>query len=98
MSSFSMIFAHAETTAHTDDPYANAADGEKLLDVNFNADYFKPVTDVSTFTAGGKYDSGKTSQPWYNAIASTATIVEEDGAALKVDKADITGQGNVYAG
>ena len=112
MSSFSMMFAYAEDAhTHSEDPdapkdYATAANGDKLWDVDFSSQYFTAVDDTTTAfdgtggtcSAGSSANKGIATTRWRNAVTTNATIVEESGAALKMDSSDVTGTTNQYSG
>ena len=109
MSSASMIFAYAEPVAEetkvtTPIPYANAKDGDTLWDVNFNSQYYTPVDDTAAANTvmGGTVKSGKTISPqrWRANLIDNADeqVIEEDGAALKIDGGEATAQGSFYKG
>ena len=110
MSTFAMMFVNAEDAPAADAPvttpkaYADAADGEKLYDVDFSSEYYTHVDDSKEhFKKGTTYNVDGSEYTgfmlgWHKALAEEYTIVEEEGAALKVDSTDITGTDSRYIG
>ena len=119
LGTFTMMFAYADGTEPVTTPkaYADAADGEKLLDVNFN-EHFTPIDDnklsfdnngvtwtdtgfaCPTDPAENKDGNGDgdtkdmyNSDPvaflngWRKNLTDAATVIEGEGAALKIDGA-----------
>ena len=99
MSTFTMMFSYAEgeqteETVTTPKAYDSVDDGEKLWDVDFSSEYFTPVDDTATvfvnngITYSKKGVAGSTAKSlWRKSLADGATVVEQNGAALKIDGA-----------
>ena len=99
MSTFAMMFAHAgaaDVPVTTPKDYATAADGEKLIDVDFNASYFTAIDDTTTvynnggvtYTASGAAGGNSSfKSAWRKNLTSDAVVVENGGTTLKIDGA-----------
>ena len=109
MSSFAMMFVYAEDDAPAADApvttpkaYADAEDGEKLYDVDFNSEYYTHVDDSTThFPKGTTYAVDGSvytgfKNGWHKALNADAVVAE--GNALKVDFADMNNSDSRYIG
>ena len=131
MSTFAMMFVYADeqavTPVTTPKAYADAEDGETLLDVNFgthfthvddskmsfdnNGTTYMPDGEVQSLNPAdnrdkngddkiGGYgaDSWAFVNGWHKALVENPTAIEEEGAALKVDFADVNAGDHRYVG